>query len=41
MVSEDICTLCKEEYTLKRDAIEIVVGVYFYCMDVNLANMSN
>ena len=41
MVSEDICTLCEEDYTLKTDTIVTVVGVYFYCMDVSLANMCN
>jgi hypothetical protein len=39
MVNKDICTLCEKDYTLKRDTIETVVGVYFYYMDVNLANM--
>jgi hypothetical protein len=39
MVSEDTCTLCEEDYTLKRGTIETVVGVYFYCRDVCLANM--
>jgi hypothetical protein len=39
MVNKDICTLCEKDYNLKRDTIETVVGVYFYYMDVNLANM--
>ena len=41
MVSEEICILCEQDYTLKKDTIETVVGVYFYCMDVSLANMCN
>jgi hypothetical protein len=41
MVSEDTCTLCEEDYTLKKDTLETVVGVFFYCRDVSLANMHN
>jgi hypothetical protein len=41
MESEGICTLYEGDYTLKKDTVETVVGVYFYCKDVNLANMHN